>query len=88
MVCPTGAIKIEDIEDKRKIDMWSMELERAKCERCGRYFFTNAMIDYVKTRSKKIEKLQEFLNLCPDCRREILKDKLKVTKETTTLHRT
>jgi len=74
VVCPTGAIKIEDIDKKRRIDTWHTELERAKCEKCGRYFFPQAMVDYVK--KKGIEKVQEFLKLCPDCRRDALIDKL------------
>jgi bidirectional [NiFe] hydrogenase diaphorase subunit len=78
MVCPTGAIKIEDIEDKRKIDRWHTELERAKCEKCGRYFSPQATIDYVK--KKNAEKVKNLLELCPDCRRDILADKLNQVK--------
>ncbi|RLE15179.1 hypothetical protein DRJ04_00930 [Candidatus Aerophobetes bacterium] len=74
IVCPTGAIKIEDIEDKRRIDIWHTELERAKCKVCGRYFSPMATIDYLE--KKGIEKIQEFLNLCPDCKRDVLINKL------------
>jgi len=78
MVCPTGVIKIEDIEDKRKIDRWHTELERAKCKMCGRYFFPQATIDYLK--KKGAEKVKNLLELCPDCRRDALIDKLNQVK--------
>jgi len=74
VVCPTQAIKIEDIEDKREIDVWHTELKRAKCERCGRYFFPEATIDYVKR--KDLEKVKDLLRLCPECRRDTLINKL------------
>jgi len=78
MVCPTGVIKIEDIENKRKIDRWHTELERAKCKMCGRYFFPQATIDYVK--KKNAEKVKDLLELCPDCRRDALINKLNQVK--------
>jgi len=78
MVCPTGVIKIEDIEDKRKIDRWHTELERAKCKMCGKYFFPQATIDYVK--KKGGEKVKDLLELCPDCRKDTLINKLNQVK--------
>jgi len=78
MVCPTGAIKIEDIEDKRKIDRWHTELERAKCKMCGKYFFPQATIDYIK--KKGAEKVKDLLELCPDCRKDTLINKLNKVK--------
>jgi len=78
VVCPTGAIKIEDIEDKIKIDRWYAELPRAKCEMCGRYFLPQATIDYLK--KKGGEKVKDFLELCPDCRRDTLLNKLNKIK--------
>ena len=78
MVCPTGAIKIEDIEDKIKIDRWHTELPRAKCEMCGRYFSPQATIDYLK--KKGGGKVKDLLELCPDCRRDTLLNKLNKIK--------
>jgi NADH dehydrogenase/NADH:ubiquinone oxidoreductase subunit G len=73
-VCPTGAIKIEDVEDKRKIDMWHTELGKVKCERCGRYFFPESAVEYVKRKS--LQDVDGFLKLCPDCRKRVLANKL------------
>jgi bidirectional [NiFe] hydrogenase diaphorase subunit len=86
MVCPTGAIKIEDIENKRKIDIWHTELERTKCEKCGRYFFPQATIDYLK--KKGPEKVKDLLELCPDCRRDTLINKLNQVKYKSNLVKT
>lgn len=73
-VCPTGVIKIEDIEDKRKIDIWHTELEKARCKRCGEYFCSRAAINYLK--AKNTERVKDLLELCPECRREVLTEKL------------
>jgi len=78
MVCPTGAIKIEDIEDKRKIDIWHTELKRAKCKMCGEYFFPQATVDYVRKRGA--EKVKDLLELCPNCRKVTLVNKLNKIK--------
>jgi len=76
VVCPTGVIKIEDIEDKRKIDIWHTELERARCVRCGGYFSPLAAINYLKERGT--EKIKELLELCPECRKKVLAGRLSM----------
>ena len=78
-VCPTGAIKIEDVEDKRKIDMWHTELGKVKCERCGRYFSPVPLLEQIK--KKGLREMSDFLGLCPDCRRLVLANKLMGREE-------
>lgn len=74
IVCPTEVIKMEDVDSKRKIDIWHTELDRAKCRECGKYFFTQATINYLK--EKNLDKVRELLELCPDCRRDAITSKL------------
>jgi len=79
VVCPTGAIKVEDLEKKRRISISRVELERINCKICGRYFYPQAIIDYLKEKNN-LEKIQEFLTLCPECRSKLLAEKLTRTK--------
>ena len=48
IVCPTGAIKIEDVGDTRKIHNWRAEFKLRQCKSCGAYFAPEAQLDYLK----------------------------------------
>ena len=73
-LCPTGAIKIEDIEDLRKIPLWHTELKRKKCRVCGEFFAPEVEIDFLKKKNTQI--LEEFFETCPSCRRKELGNKI------------
>lgn len=64
-VCPTGAIKIEDVGDTRYLRTWHTELKMIKCEVCGRHFAPQEM-EFLKERVDG-----EIWKLCPDCRRKL-----------------
>lgn len=64
-ICPTGAIKIEDIGDTRYLRTWHTELRLLRCPNCGRYFAPEADFPW----SQKVPK--ENIYLCPDCRRSL-----------------
>jgi len=68
-VCPTGAIKIEDIKSYRKLDTWHTQLELARCKGCGNYFAPIAELKYLKN---KVELPEEVFELCSACRRKRL----------------
>jgi len=70
-VCPTGAIKMEDIGDKRKITMptCQMEFKLKKCKTCGKYWAPEKQLDYV---AQRLDLAPEILNNCPKCRRKAL----------------
>jgi len=74
-VCPTGAIQIEDVEDKRVMKSWSnTKVKLKKCKSCGRYFAPDPMLDF--TYGKLDPEIKEELkDLCPDCRRKLLSKK-------------
>jgi len=72
-VCPTGAIKIEDIENKRKLHTWKTELELMKCKKCEKSFGTVLEIQKIKL---KIPELSETYEMCCECRRKEFKNKI------------
>lgn len=78
-VCPTSAIKIEDIEQKRIISSWSKtELDLKKCVLCGNYFSTESLVNFVFKNLSETE--EELKNLCSECRRRLF------SKKVTALH--
>lgn len=77
-VCPTGAIKIEDIEGLRKLDTWHTKLELARCRGCGNYFAPEVGLKYLK---KKVELAEEVFDLCSTCRRKRLGKELAGIEE-------
>lgn len=68
-VCPTGAIKIEDIKGYRKLDTWHTQLKLARCRDCGNYFAPKVELDHLK---EKVELPVEIFELCGTCRRKSL----------------
>lgn len=71
-VCPTGAVKIEENNGKRRI--WGKEFDLVKCPRCGRHFSTREQLEYV---SNKLEDKEENPGMCEDCRRKSYTEKFK-----------
>lgn len=63
-ICPTGAIKMEDIEGIRKIYNWNVEFNLKKCKSCGNYFATESQLDYIKNTLE----LSEPIETCISCR--------------------
>lgn len=77
-VCPTGAIKMEDVAEVRKIHNGKTQLELVSCKCCGARFTTIKELDHLK---EKIDMLKDILGFCEDCRRKKLKDQLVIDKE-------
>lgn len=78
-VCPIGAIKIEDDQNLRRIPLWHTELKRKRCKVCGNFFVPKMEIDFLK---KKVDHLpQDLFEICPDCRRAELGNKLGMLKQ-------
>jgi len=66
-VCPTEAIKLEDIGDTRIISMPSgkMEFKLKKCKTCGNYWAPEKQLDYIVKMSNQSP---EIFDNCPNCR--------------------
>ena len=66
-ICPTGAIRFEDIGDKRVITMpnCKMEFKLRQCKVCGNYWAPEKQLDYI---AKKAGLSLETFDSCPSCR--------------------
>jgi len=66
-ICPTEAITLEDVGDKRLIK-WphnQMEFKLRKCKTCGTYWAPEKQIEYIAKISGT--SVEEY-NICPNCR--------------------
>ncbi len=66
-VCPTEAIRVEDVGDTRIISMpnCKMEFKLKKCKTCGNYWAPEKQLDYI---IKKSDLAPEIFDNCPNCR--------------------
>jgi NADH dehydrogenase/NADH:ubiquinone oxidoreductase subunit G len=63
-ICPTGAVKMKDVDGIRKLPNWNAEFKLIPCKKCGNYFATDAQIEYIR----KILGTDETIELCSSCR--------------------
>lgn len=69
-VCPTGAIKIEDRGNERKIYTWGQVLARFKlepCKKCGRPFAPKKYLERISEKAYKPKGLELIDAVCPEC---------------------
>jgi len=69
-VCPTGAIRVEDKGDQRKIFTWGQVLARFKlerCEHCGTPFAPKKYLELVNKRAYQPKGLELVEYVCPEC---------------------
>jgi len=79
-VCPTNAIQIEDVNDKRLMKSWSKtRVQLEKCKRCGKYFAPNLLIEHTCKIYDELDK--EVKDLCFNCRRKVLSKKVFISKK-------
>lgn len=66
-ICPTAAIKLEDIGDTRIISMptCKTEFKLKECKTCGNYWAPERQLDYMV---KKLDLAPEIFDHCPNCR--------------------
>lgn len=70
-ICPTGAIKIEDMGNKRVLSTWNTVIELCACSECGR-FFTPKPIALLK---EIVPTSGDYWDLCPQCRHQVIGQK-------------
>lgn len=63
-ICPTGAVKIEDLGNKRILHNWNTTIELQPCSECGE-FLTPTPMGFVKD---MLPESAEYWDLCPSCR--------------------
>ena len=66
-VCPTDAIKMEDVSDTRTLTMPNnkTEFKLAKCKVCGKYWAPQKQLEYI---TSKVDLPSDFFDRCLDCR--------------------
>ena len=66
-ICPTNAIKMEDVGDTRTLTMPNnrTEFKLAKCKVCGRYWAPQKQLEYI---IKKVGLPPDFFDRCLTCR--------------------
>jgi predicted molibdopterin-dependent oxidoreductase YjgC len=67
-VCPTHAIEVQDLLQLRKLDKWGTSLQQRPCVRCGKFFAPEVELEKL---SDRLELVKNWLQLCPECRREV-----------------
>jgi heterodisulfide reductase subunit C len=78
-ICPAGVKYAEFIEDIRQLVISEGKTENCRlCELCGRYFVTLPVSDRLKDELGESKMSSEFLDLCPQCRRENAAVKLRL----------
>jgi len=63
-VCPTDAIKIEDIEGNRKLETWHTTLKLVKCRTCDKHFATDKTLKLIKEKLKLPDEMFEYCSVC------------------------
>ncbi|MBL0716349.1 MAG: (2Fe-2S)-binding protein [Desulfosarcina sp.] len=73
-VCPTGAIRIEDRGNERKIYTWGQVLSRftlEPCKKCGRPFAPRKYLERINEKAYKPKGLNLVDSICPECVKKI-----------------
>ncbi len=65
-VCPTGAIKIEDVDGTRVLHTWSTRVPLKPCPECGRPYAPEPM-EFLRA---QVAVSAELWGICPECRRK------------------
>lgn len=77
-VCPTGAIKIIESEERLSLQNWHVELEMLRCKNCGKIIGPKVQIKRMLN-SLNISLKNELFELCPECRRINFSKYIKLT---------
>lgn len=79
--CPAGVRYAEFIEAVRQLAISESVTEHCVfCERCGRYYLPMPTLEYMRETLEERKADSQFLNLCPDCRRRDLAERVKFAR--------
>jgi NADH dehydrogenase/NADH:ubiquinone oxidoreductase subunit G len=76
-VCPTGAVKIEDVDGQRVLRTWNTTVPLQPCPSCGQPFAPEPMA-FLR---EAVEANEHLWGLCPACRRKKAAAQLDVIRE-------
>jgi predicted molibdopterin-dependent oxidoreductase YjgC len=76
-VCPTGAVRVEDVNGQRILHTWNTTVELHACPDCGRPFAPEPMA-FLK---EQVPVSAELWGLCPKCRRQATLAQLDIVRQ-------
>jgi bidirectional [NiFe] hydrogenase diaphorase subunit len=76
-VCPTGAVKIEDIDGQRFLHSWNTSVPLKPCPECGQPFAPEPMV-FLRD---LVEASEHLWGICPSCRRKQTLAQLDIVRE-------
>ncbi len=75
-VCPTGAVKIEEVDGQRVLHTWNTTVPLESCPRCGQPYAPEPMA-FLR---EHVETSEQLGGLCPACRRKAAAAQLDVIR--------
>ena len=76
-VCPTGAVRMEDVDGNRELSTWNTTVPLHTCPECGQPFAPEPMA-FLK---EQVPVSAESWGLCPKCRRQVTVKQLDFARE-------
>lgn len=76
-VCPTAAIRLEDVNGERVLHTWNTTVPLKPCPRCGQSYAPEPMAFL----QEQVEASEHLWGLCPACRRRSAAAQLEVVRE-------
>jgi NADH dehydrogenase/NADH:ubiquinone oxidoreductase subunit G len=76
-VCPTGAVRMEDVDGNRELHTWNTTIPLHRCPECGEPFAPEPMA-FLK---EQVPVSAESWGLCPKCRRRATVSQLDFVRE-------
>jgi bidirectional [NiFe] hydrogenase diaphorase subunit len=76
-VCPTNAVKIEDVDGQRVLHTWNTSVPLEPCPSCGQPYAPEPMA-FLR---ELVEASEHLWGLCPACRRKAAAAQLEVIRE-------
>ena len=77
-MCPAGVKFAEFVEAARQLAISEGVTEYCfLCERCGRCYLPIPTLECIKEKLEEMKNPAQYLNLCPDCRKDNLAEKVK-----------
>ncbi|MBL0716348.1 MAG: (2Fe-2S)-binding protein [Desulfosarcina sp.] len=81
-ICPTGAIRLNDRENVRTIEIRDVIIGQhalERCDMCGRYYATDRFLEYVKAREESHPDEKEEHHHCATCAKLYAKQNYRMT---------
>lgn len=75
-VCPTGAVRVEDVDGQRVLQTWNTTVPLHRCPECGQPYAPEPMAFL----TEQVPVSAELWGMCPKCRRQATAAQLEVVR--------